>query len=406
MITRQIFFVLAAMALSTACARAQIIKPLLPPSGTATTFAQSIDNNNQAVGWSPISGTDTATLWRPTGGTYTAQALPVPANNAHSVANSIALTGNTIAGYAQPADQSTATATLWNQTSPNVYSATALPSTAGAVLSSAYSISTSGHVAGFATDAGDVTRAVLWNPAHTPVVLPNVGPNQVQSSATAVNSFGEVVGYYVLTQNMIDKVYASVWTPNGAGYTTHTVIAAGDDTLISAMNDYGTGAGVTNGDQAAVMAYFEGDYYAAELDVPFGSSDSAANAVNSFDGLCGYLKDPTTGQAGSEAALWLPTETSWQLINLDQFLNQRSPSLGSQWILTDATGINDNWLVTGNGLFNGVERGFVLDISSLVPEPATMSMVFLPLVLMVRRRTHSASAQTRGRSSGSSKSST
>ena len=125
------------------------------------------------------------------------------------------------------------------------------------------------------------------------------------------------------------------------------------------------------------MVLFEGDYYAAELEVPFGSSDSASNAVNSHDALAGYLKDPGTAQAGAEAALWLPTDDEWELVNLDNWLNTADPTLGTQWTLLEAFGLSDSWLVAGHGLYDAdgpggqppVERGFVLDASPLVPEP-------------------------------------
>jgi hypothetical protein len=108
------------------------------------------------------------------------------------------------------------------------------------------------------------------------------------------------------------------------------------------------------------------------------------------------VKDPTTAQSGPEAALWLPTDDEWEFINLDAWFTQiSSPTLASQWTLEEVFSISDDWKVTGRGLFketplNGIparDHGFVLDVSSLVPEPtsATFALLAAPWLLIRRR---------------------
>lgn len=50
-----------------------------------------------------------------------------------------------------------------------------------------------------------------------------------------------------------------------------------------------------------------------------------------------------------------------------------NPSSG--WVIQDAWAINDNGYIAGNGLFNGLERAFVLapqSPSTSIPEPASI----------------------------------
>ena len=377
--------VTASSALFPSPAGAQVVKSL--PG--APSYGQSVDAAGNVVGIS----VDKPNLWRPSGNTYLGEPLALPAGQSWGGANAINASGSAIAGYTKPADLTTATATVWTVPPASAaYAPTPLPSPATAVLTDAYAVNAGGEVAGYLENANENTTAVVWTPpavaggSYAANVLPRLS-GWTDTAATAINGAGHVAGYTF--GHPVDIFRAAVWEKSGATYAPKNVVSA-DSALVTAMNDYGTGAGVYAGDQPMVMVQFEGDYYAGELDVPFGTTDGATNAVNNHDALVGYLKDPTTGTIGAEAALWLPTETSWQLVNLDQWLNQVSPALGSQWTLTEAYGISDNWLVTGVGRVatSGFDRGFVLDVSSLVPEPtaAALAMLAAPMLLVRRRR--------------------
>ncbi|MGB7157289.1 MAG: hypothetical protein WBD40_04435, partial [Tepidisphaeraceae bacterium] len=262
----------------------------------------------------------------------------------------------------------------------------------GAALTAAYAINATGHAAGFATDASDISIGVTWTPAgggsYGTTLLPF--PGRTDSVATAVNNQGDIAGY----TNGTGGLLGAVWLNNGGGTYTPKTVISGEDAIITAMNEYGTGAGVYDGDQPLVMVYFEGDFYALNLSAPFGTTHGASNAVNNFDALAGYVKDPTTATLGEEAALWLPTETQWDFLNLDQWLDETDPALGTKWTLTDALSLSDTWLVAGNGLYDpdglgplpAAERAFLLDVSSLVPEPSALAMALLAAPMLLRRR--------------------
>jgi probable HAF family extracellular repeat protein len=81
------------------------------------------------------------------------------------------------------------------------------------------------------------------------------------------------------------------------------------------------------------------------------------------------------------------------MIDLDAWLDATNPTEGAKWTLTEAHGINNAGLITGAGLFNdgpgGLsdgKRAFVLDVSSLVPEPHSCSLLAVCAAMMRRRR--------------------
>jgi hypothetical protein len=377
------------VALASSAVQGQVFRSLPPQFTNSQSFGQSIDANGVVVGYTGLTGPPT--VWRPSGTTYVREALPLPLGQQYGAGNSIGASG-VIAGYTQPTDHSTATATIWTAPPGGAYAATPLPAPDGSTLTSAYSVNANGSVGGFRETASGGTSAVVWDPigpAYAATLLPGLS-GWVDTAATAINDNGDLAGYCFAA---LGGPRGAVWQKTPSGYVAKDVIAGAEDVVISAINNYGTGAGVVNGDQAAVMVLFEDEYYAGELAVPFGSSDSAANAVNNADALAGYLKDPTTAQSGAEAALWLPGDDEWELVNLDDWFNQIGGSLAPQWVLEEAFDISDNWLVTGTGTFDstptngvpGVTRGFVLDVSSLVPEPSAGAIALIGAAMLLRR---------------------
>jgi uncharacterized membrane protein len=181
----------------------QTVTPLLPLTSGDGSYAQSINSSGDVVGYSTGSSEfNLPTLWR-SGPVlnYAAEPMPLLPSMPSAVPNSIG-NGGIIAGYAQPADLSTATAVLWTASSPGgAYGISALPMPAGAVLTDAYAVNASGLVAGYATDASSTTTAIIWNPsmngAYSAAYALPTFTNQIESAATAVNSDGDVAGYMI-----------------------------------------------------------------------------------------------------------------------------------------------------------------------------------------------------------------
>jgi hypothetical protein len=384
-----------AMCLASA-ANAALVHALPPAAGSTESYAQGLDAAGQVVGYSRDGLTDAPTLWRPAAGGYGAETLPLTPGAASGAANAIGA-GGAIVGYMQPADLSSATATVWTAPPGGTYAASPLPSPSGSAITTAYAVNASGAAVGYRENASGETAAVVWNPTggtYGAALLPTPA-GWLDTAATTISGSGDVGGYrFMVINNQID-VQGVVWQNIGAGaYTPKTIIATETVIPTAATNDAGIGAGVI-GNEPAVIALFDGDYYAFELPQPFGTTDGAANAVNAHDAIAGYLKDPETATSGPEAALWLPTESFWELVNLDRWLNETDATLGSQWTLTEAFGLTDSWLVTGDGLYDpdgpsgplvAVQRGFVLDASGLVPEPSAGAIVVMAAALLLERR--------------------
>ena len=75
-------------------------------------------------------------------------------------------------------------------------------------------------------------------------------------------------------------------------------------------------------------------------------------------------------------ALAEPPGVDGEMIDLENWLNTNNPTEGAKWTLTQAVGVSDNGWITGQGQYNDgsgeVTRAFLLDASSLVPEPAAL----------------------------------
>lgn len=360
--------------------RAQLLRSL--PTATGIPFPQKIAPNGTVVGYVSVGAIDAPRVWTLNGSAYVEQTLPTVTGFSQGGANAINASGM-IAGYGQDTTQSNSIAVVWNP-SGSTWVPTQLD---GNTQQGAYGINASGSVAGFTLDTtamGTPSNAKVWpalaGGAHGAQLLP-VPVNTQESAATTIDDAGNLYGYRISKTGALE---ALVWENQPSGYAAKTVIA-NDATLLTAVNQYGTGAGVYAGEKPLVMVPFEGDYYAINLPMNFGADDGASDDVNNNDVLVGYAKDPTSGVSGQQAAIWIPTDTEWLYTNLDVWLDQKFPSTGLSWTLQEATGITDNGLVTGRGLFNGQPRGFVLDVSSLLPEPSLAFAMGCSMLISSRR---------------------
>jgi uncharacterized membrane protein len=82
------------------------------------------------------------------------------------------------------------------------------------------------------------------------------------------------------------------------------------------------------------------------------------------------------------------------MINLDVWLDANNATEGAKWTLLDAVGVSDSGWITGIGTYDPDGLGgksphptaYLLDASTLVPEPASISVLILGAIGTVLRR--------------------
>jgi probable HAF family extracellular repeat protein len=288
-----------------------------------------------------------------------------------------------------------------------------------------YAINSAGQVAGYRTDSQGVARATVWDRAGTPTSISTEPATAlVDSPVFDINDRGQAVGLRSLNGHRatlwnaggaVDLGLGQAWGINNAGqivglsFESMTLptraalwdangltLLAGPGSRAQDINDLGQIVG-SSGSQAQL---WEGG---RSVDLgTLGGSFSVAAAINNAGQITGYFSSPD----GLHAALW----TGALGVDLNSLL--RPQSVADGWILTTATGINDNgWIVgTARNRFDCADGecaqyGFVLSLSNLpdqvlaitaaVPEPSTYTLMLAGLGALgmwaQRRRMASAS---------------
>jgi hypothetical protein len=118
-----------------------------------------------------------------------------------------------------------------------------------------------------------------------------------------------------------------------------------------------------------------------------GFTNTVANAINAAGFTVGEAHKYTNGAFVSRrAVLWGPDAVT---IDLNTLID---PAGG--WTLSEARGISDSNWVSGVGLFDPdgpgplpvYSRAFLLDASSIVPEPSSSLTILLAAILVWTRR--------------------
>src|SRR5688572_21138522 len=165
------------------------------------------------------------------------------------------------------------------------------------------------------------------------------------SVGQAINNAGQVTGYSKTTGDVAEHAFRYSGTP-GAGGT---------------MLDLGT----------------------------LGGRYSLGWGINDAGFVVGHAY-PLVGDA--VATLWL-TDAGNTPVDLDAWLDATNPTLGGYWALTEAVAINNKGLIVGHGFYGdgpgGLTdgtRAFILDASSLVPEPFGLTLLAAGALGLSRRR--------------------
>jgi probable HAF family extracellular repeat protein len=272
----------------------------------------------------------------------------------------------------------------------------------------------------------DAAHAVYWAAGSTtPVILPDLGGSSPVSTAGGINAAGQIVGTTVGTDPVTHLTTKRGFITTAAGPAAPVGPAEDNDgrPVTNAVNDAGTVVGSDNSLHAFAWTAGSG---VTDLGVPFG----AACSINNSGVIAGYgAPDGTAPQAfvtipgqspkflpntpalgafaydindagyvvGSNfsfhALLWSPADYDAPPVDLDAWFDSVDPLNGANWTLAYARAINSSGQIVGYGIYNdgpgGLSdgtRAFVLDASSLVPEPASLAFPLLAVAATFRTR--------------------
>jgi hypothetical protein len=217
--------------------------------------------------------------------------------------------------------------------------------------------------------------AFRWDPVAGIQSLGTLGGSN--SIARSVNAGGVVVGWSNAAGGGDGRAF--IWT-EPLGMRT----LAGLENLTSIAQDVSDSGYVTGAVGGRPMLWRE-TLLSADMGLPVGfTTAGAGNAVNN-DGI-------VVGHAHNGFAL---RAMLWRLgdapINLDAWLDAADPGAGAIWTLEEATDITDAGIITGYGVYNdgpgGLpdgQRAFLLDASSIIPEPTSACALTCAALLLSR----------------------
>jgi probable HAF family extracellular repeat protein len=275
--------------------------------------------------------------------------------------------------------------------------------TLGGNSSGATAINDNGHVTGSSvttSPSGEVTdHAFLYTgtpgAGGTMVDIHTFGPGQ--SFGTAINNVGQVAGFFYPPAGgtITEGAFLYSGTPGAGGAMVDLGTLGGRRTHAYAINNSGQVAGFSElsiGSGSAHAYRYTGTPGAGGTMVDLGrlgGHSSTGHGINDAGFVVGSSNLP---DGGVTAVLW-QTDPANTIINLDAWLDATNPTLGAHWTLIQARDINDHGLVTAYGYFDdgpgGLtdgDRAFILDASSLVPEPSGLALIGTVGGCMVRRR--------------------
>jgi probable HAF family extracellular repeat protein len=205
----------------------------------------------------------------------------------------------------------------------------------GGFWSEATAANDRGQVVGYAQSTA--THAFIWDADHG---IRDLGAQSTGASfAYDINDAGQVIGSANNT--------AVMWDQSGKKHT----LGAGSGSIAYAINRSGLVVGDANGHAFSwsSSAGFK------KLPVSTGVGTSSAAAVNNAGEIVG------SAQVTRGSALPVFHASLWQNGAM-QDLNDLLPA-SSGWELVSASAINDRGQIAGNGVHNGQERAFLLNLS-------------------------------------------
>lgn len=221
-----------------------------------------------------------------------------------------------------------------------------------------YDINNAGQITGW-DDRGDRGERQAF--IYSNGVMTDLGTlGGASSYGYAINDSGQVVG----ASNLSSGHDRAFFYSNGVMSDLGTL--GGNSSVGQGVNNKGQVVGSSNlADYQYGHAFLYSNGVMTDLGVLAGGLSSQAYAINDSGVIVGTADDDVWSRAF--------VYTDGIMHDLNALID---PASG--WFLVDAYSINNKGQITGNGLFNGEARAFLLtptSISSAVPEPATWAMM-------------------------------
>ena len=230
--------------------------------------------------------------------------------------------------------------------------------TLGGSFSNGFAINDSGQVTGGSTIAFDAdVHAFLYDGAGL-IDLGTIGGTH--SYGYGINSSGQVTGYSstpVFGQGHAFLYDGSTMTDLGTLGGNHSW---GYD-----INDYGLVTGYSYTAAVEHRAFLHDGSTMLDLGT-LGGDRSYGNGINNLGQVVGR-----SNTASGTPHAFLYDSRLGGMVDLNEYID---PSSG--WVLSTADDISTNGYITGNGLFNGQRRAFLL---TPIPEPGTLTLLAIGL---------------------------
>ncbi len=214
------------------------------------------------------------------------------------------------------------------------------------------------------------------------------------STAAAINNTGQVAGSYEIAAGGISHAFRY---DGPAGFGIMRDLEPAADFSSSSAADINAGGQVVGSMATADGSISRGFVYSGtpgvngvirELDPLPGATLSFALAITDS----GYVLGGSDDASGLYIlpVLWRPDGVA---IDLEAWLDVTDPVLGQDWNFKNAfvTSISNSGLIAGDATYvgpgtnNGRQLAFVLDVSSLVPEPNMFLLLAAVLLVQARR---------------------
>ncbi|WP_445367592.1 DUF3466 family protein [Methylomonas sp. BW4-1] len=233
-------------------------------------------------------------------------------------------------------------------------------------------------------DAGQVAGQVIHNTGDANAFVDNPPGYYVCcssfSSGNDINSSGQVAGfdysrtpYYFSETNYGHFTHAYIFNPNGQQIDLGTL--GGTASWASAINDTGqvTGYAYTKTGKAhAFLTAAGGQMVDLGTFIPdIGESEGAD--INNLGQVVGkasisYTSNYVNGQQLGGYSYHAFTTRDGVMTDLNLLIAEG----GAGWELLSADGINDNGQIVGMGMFNGLQRAYLLTPIAAVPVPSAV----------------------------------